>query len=44
MTEVDPDTGIITIKGSGTIKITAYFGEKGEQGTYKAKAKLRVLN
>ncbi len=40
--EVNPETGVITIKGKGTTTITAYFGKKGEKGTLKVKAKLKV--
>ncbi len=40
--EINPETGVITIKGKGTATITAYFGKKGEKGTLKVKAKLKV--
>ncbi len=40
--EINPETGVITIKGKGTTTITAYFGKKGEKGTLKVKAKLKV--
>ncbi len=40
--EVNPETGVITSKGKGTATITAYFGKKGEKGTLKVKAKLKV--
>ena len=40
--EIDSETGIITAKNSGTAKITAYFGKKGEKGTLKVTAKLTV--
>lgn len=38
----DSENGILKAKSSGTAKITAYFGEKGKQGTFKVSANLAV--
>ena len=40
--KIDPKTGAMNPISSGTVKITAYFGEKGQKGTYKVTAKLKV--
>ncbi len=40
--EIDEKTGEITIKGKGSTKIIAYFGEKGKKETLKVKATLKV--
>ncbi len=38
----DAKTGTLEAKGTGTAKITAYFGEKGKPGTLKVSASLAV--
>lgn len=38
----DSENGTLKAKSSGTAKITAYFGEKGKQGTFKISANLAV--
>ena len=39
---VDSESGILEAKSNGSAKITAYFGEKGQFGTYRATAMLYV--
>ena len=39
---IDSENGTLKAKSSGTAKITAYFGEKGKQGTFKISANLAV--
>ena len=39
---IDAKTGALEAKGTGTAKITAYFGEKGKAGTLKVSATIAV--